>query len=148
MTLLHSYNVWKLWWHPQSWVTVECQLSKLQTSEHVSQPNGLPILINAHIPWRQLHEKTALIYMCVFCRARLLVVWLFQVLLFCRHLFFICDPACAVVLRMSSVTPQKRKHCVLSIKLQTYGIFIKLGGSLLHSIRGTEVTNHVTWNHK
>ena len=56
------------------------------------------------------------LYMCVFCRARSLVVWLFQVLLFCRHLFFICDPACAVVLRMSSVTPQKRKRCVLSIK--------------------------------
>ena len=40
----------------------------------------------------------------------------FQVLLFCRHLFFICDPACAVVLRMSSVTPQKWKCCVLSIQ--------------------------------
>ena len=61
--------------------------------------------------------------MCVFCYTRSLVVWLFQVLLFCCHLF-ICDPACAVVLRMSSVPPQKRKRCVLSIKLQTYKIFI------------------------
>ena len=53
------------------------------------------------------------LYTCVFCRAQSLVVWLFKFcfssLLFCRHLFFICDPACAVVLRMSSVTPQKIK---------------------------------------
>ena len=35
--------------------TVECHLSKLQPSEHVGQPNDLPIycfLINTHIPWQ------------------------------------------------------------------------------------------------
>ena len=30
--------------------------------------------------------------------------------------FFVCDPACAVVLRMSSVTPRKRKRSMLSIQ--------------------------------
>ena len=96
---------------------MECQLSELQTSKHISQPNGLPIycfLINAHIPWCQLHDKTAL-HVCILPHS-IVGGLAFQVLLFCCHLFIICDPACAVVLRRSSVTPQKRKRCLLSIK--------------------------------
>ena len=56
---------WLMWMVPNLFViepcclafsifsTVECQLSELQTSEHVGQPNGLPIycfLINTNIP--------------------------------------------------------------------------------------------------
>ena len=57
------------------------------------------------------HDVTCVrrwLYMCVFCRAWSLVAWLFK---FCCS--FICDPACAVVLRMSSA---KQKRCVLSIQ--------------------------------
>ena len=86
------------------------------------------------------------LYMCVFSRAWSLVVWLFQILLFCHHLFFICDPACAVVLRMLSVTPQKWKHCVLSIKLQTYGIFIVTDRVQSRHVQITDIPLYLTWH--
>lgn len=57
----------------------------------------------------------------------------FQILLFCRHLF-ICGPACAVVLRMSSVA-QKWKRCVLSIQ-QKLEIWIVWGW--LEATRGSQ----------
>ena len=55
-------------------------------------------------------EYSAKIY--IVFRARLLLVWLsgFAVL------FFVCDPARAVALRISSVTLRKRKRSVLSIQ--------------------------------
>ena len=86
--------------------TVQWNVS-YQPSEHVGQLNNLPIycfLINAHISWRQLHEKTAL-HVCILPHS-IVGGLAFQVLLFC--LFFICDRACAVVLRMLSVTPQNK----------------------------------------
>ena len=70
-------------------------------------------LINAHVPWRQLHKETALYSLpCSIVGTCSLAVR------FCSFavLFFVCDPACAVVLRMSSVTPRKRKRSVLSIR--------------------------------
>ena len=91
-------------------------MSVIQTSaiEHVGQLNDLPIycfLINAHILWCQLHEKTALhVYLALLNRW-----WFgfssFAVLSSSLHLW-----PCLCCVWMSSVTPQKRKCCVLSIQ--------------------------------
>ena len=73
---------------------VECHLSELQPSEHVGQPNDLPIycfLINAHIPWQTSVAWEDRLSACVFCRAQSVVVWLFK---FC----------CFVVISSSFVT--------------------------------------------
>ena len=99
-------NLWDVQWNVTSAIRTHW------SSKHIGQPNDLPIycfLINAHILWRTSvawEDGSTRVYFAVLNRS----------LLFCRHLFFICDPACTVVLRMSSVTPQKWKCCVLSIQ--------------------------------
>ena len=112
--------------HENAWgrslicVTVECRLFELQSSEHVGQPNVTHenfYLINAHVPWRQLHEELAL-YSLPCSIVGTCSFWLsgFAVLLLQTKKRFSSSFVPLLALRMSSVTPRKRKRSVLGIE--------------------------------
>ena len=87
--------------------TVECQLSSdIQTRRLTERPSDNFFLINTHILWRQLHEKTALnVYFAALDR------WWFRFFKFCCSVVISSSfvTLLAVVLRMSSVNSPKTK---------------------------------------